>query len=213
MRGLVVAALVLLPVACGSSVDAADDPFPTVATITDATGTIVPALREDDDAVLVVGDSLTHGASLFGELDDRLERAGFDDVEVVAEDGRDVLWAIEEVEALDEVPSLVVLELGTNPGPSTAGFADDVDELVATLRSRGAVRIAWLTPVHGRDDRYDDKVAILEGTEGIDVVADWASIAQDDPRRLAADGLHPTEDGYADLARFLVVTAVELADS
>lgn len=210
MRCPAVAALLLLA-ACGGQVDAAD-PATTLGDATDATGTVVPALRDDDDAVLVVGDSLTNGAAIFGDLERRLARAGFDDVAVVAEDGRDVRWALAVVDGLDEVPPLVVVELGTNPGPDPSGFARGVRDLVSALRSRGAVRIAWLTPVHGRDDRYDDKVAILEGAEGIDEVADWASVVQDDPRRLAADGLHPTEDGYTDLARFLVRTAVQLAD-
>lgn len=200
MRGMA-AVLVLAATACGAQVDAADDSPPTT--------TIVAGIVADG-AVLVIGDSLTHGASLFGDLEQRLDRAGFDAVDVVAEDGRDVKWALGEVDELDEVPPVVVVELGTNPGPDTTGFADDVEELVTALRSRGAVRIAWLTPVHGRDDRYDDKVAIIEGTEGIDEVADWASIAHDDPARLAADGLHPTEEGYADLARFMTRTATAL---
>jgi hypothetical protein len=200
MRRLAVALLVA-SAACSSSVDAADSGSTTTSVAGVGAG-----------AVLVVGDSLTHGATSFGDLEGRLERAGFDDVDVVAEDGRDVPWAIGQVEDLRAVPTLVVVELGTNPGPDTGGFADDVSEMVTLLRSRGAVRIAWLTPVHGRDDRYDDKVAILEAAEGIDTVADWASIVRDDPSRLAADGLHPTEDGYNDLARFLTRTAVALAN-
>ena len=48
-------------------------------------------------------------------------------------------------------------------------------------------------------------------TPGIDEVADWATIVREDPRRLAADGIHPTREGYTDLAEFLVSTAASLA--
>ena len=54
-------------------------------------------------------------------------------------------------------------------------------------------------------------VDILRATPGLDVV-DWASVVHDDPRHLAADGLHPTEPGYATLAEFLTEAAVEAAN-
>jgi lysophospholipase L1-like esterase len=175
--------------------------------------TVRPVLDDAADTILVIGDSLVNGARLFGDLGDRLDAAGFDSLEVLAEDGEDTDWAVEEVEERTEVPEVVVIELGTNPDSDPDGFADSAARLVVALRQRGAERIAWLTPVHGRDDRYDDKVTILTETPGIDEVADWASLVRDDPRRLAADGLHPTQEGYTDLAEFLVSTAASLAAS
>ena len=179
--------------------------------VIDASPTIRPQLRGDDDDVLVLGDSLVNGARLFGDLGDRLDAAGFDTLEIVAEDGRDTAWGLEQVEGRPRVPELVVVELGTNPDADPSGFADTAAALVEALRARGAERIAWLTPVHGRDDRYEAKVQVLATTPGIDSVADWASVVRADPRRLAADGLHPTRDGYVELAGFLVDTAAELA--
>jgi lysophospholipase L1-like esterase len=174
--------------------------------------TVRPAPQAiDAGAVLVLGDSLTNGAQLFGDLGDRLEDAGFDDVAVLAQDGRDTDWGIRQVRRRESVPPVVVVELGTNPGPDTEGYKAAVATMVDELRSRGAEEIVWVTPVHGRDDRYDDKVAILRATPGI-AVADWASIARDDPRRLAADGLHPTRDGYATLAEFLTDEAIRAAN-
>lgn len=204
VAGLVALALLVgcTEVAPPSGVDV-DDP--------DSTTTIRPQLRDEDDRVLVLGDSLTVGADLFGDLERQLRRAGFDDVAIIAEEGRDTSWGIEQVEELETVPDLVVVELGTNPDDDSAGFAELVSSLVVALRTRGAERIAWLTPVHGSDDRYDDKVAIISSAAGIDLVADWATIVHDDPRRLAVDGLHPTEAGYGDLADFLVDTAADLA--
>ena len=173
--------------------------------------TVRPELAGTADTVLVMGDSLVNGARLFGDLGDRLDAAGFDTLEIVAEDGRDPAWGVEQIEDMAEVPEVVVIELGTNPDADPDGFAEVAASLVSALRARGAERIAWLTPVHGRDDRYDDKVAILASTPGLDQVADWASVVRDDPRRLAADGLHPTREGYSELADFLVDTAASLA--
>jgi lysophospholipase L1-like esterase len=167
--------------------------------------------RVDPAGVLVLGDSLTNGAQLFGDLGDRLADAGFDDVTVVAQDARDTEWGIRQVRRRESVPPVVVVELGTNPGPETDGYQAAVTTMVDELRRRGAEEILWVTPVHARDDRYDDKVDILRATPGLEVL-DWASAVHDDPRRLAADGLHPTEPGYGILAEFLTEAAVEAAN-
>lgn len=173
--------------------------------------TLRPEVRGDADSVLVIGDSLVHGADRFGDLADGLDAAGFETVEIVAEVGRDTRWGIEQVTGRDAVPEVVVVELGTNPGANPDGFAELASELVVALRERGAERIAWVTPVHARDDRYDEKSEILSTTPGIDLVADWGSRVRDDPRRLASDGLHPTEEGYVELAGFLVDSAASVA--
>jgi lysophospholipase L1-like esterase len=201
---------------CASSAEGASgegDERPSASGIEGDTDnpTVRPALDDDADSVLVLGDSLVNGARLFGDLGDRLDAAGFDSLEILAEDGEDTGWGIEEIEGRTEVPEVVVIELGTNPDADAEGFGDLAGRLVASLRERGAERIAWLTPVHGRDDRYEEKAAILHLVPGIDAVADWAALVRDDPRRLAVDGLHPTQDGYTDLAEFLVSTAASLA--
>lgn len=211
---LVVAALVAALVIAGCTTTAADDavPPPSITVpIGDGSDDGRLDVDTDADAVLVIGDSLTNGARRFGDLGRQLRQAGFDDVTVVAEDGRDITWALEEVEDRSTVAPTVVVEIGTNPSAASAGFADGVVALIDALRARGAERIAWLTPAHGRDDRYEEKAAILSITPGIDLVADWAALVRDDPRRLAADGLHPTEDGYGDLARFMVAAAIDVA--
>ena len=199
---LAVALVVLAAPGCGSAVGdraTADTTKPTGST---------PA-PVDRGPVLFLGDSLTDGAERFGDLTDRLEDAGFTAIDVVAEIGRDVDWGRAQVEDMATVADLVIVELGTNPSAEADGFAEDAVELVDALRARGARHIAWLTPVHGRDDRYEEKTTALRGIPGI-VVADWATRVKDDPRRLAADGLHPTEEGYVELAWFLVGTAIEL---
>jgi lysophospholipase L1-like esterase len=213
--------LAFLPSACGGDgasdrADRAGPPFERDAEQGDDPGTDTtqrrrPRLREEADSILVLGDSLTNGARLFGDLGDRLDASGFDELEIVAVDGVDTPWGLATIEERDAVPEIVIIELGTNPDADEAGFQAAAEALVSALRERGAERIAWLTPVHGRDDRYEDKVAVLESLDDLDLVADWASEVRRNPRRLAADGLHPSEAGYADLAAFMTETAVDLA--
>ena len=174
--------------------------------------TVRPRVQDvDTTGVLVVGDSLTNGANLYGGLPELLDDAGFDDVTVVAVDGRDTDWGIRQVRRRESVAPVVVVELGTNPGPQTDGYQEAVTTMVEELRLRGAEEIVWVTPVFGRDDRYAEKDAILRSTPGIDVV-DWATVVHADPDRLAVDGLHPTEQGYRTLAEFLTTAAVTAAN-
>jgi lysophospholipase L1-like esterase len=208
-----VAVVLLLVVAgCTASGDGAAGGT-TAVDVVGATdnATIRPELVGDADGILLLGDSLTVGADQFGHVEQQLRQTGFEEVAIVADEGRDTLWGIEQVAEMASVPGLVVVELGTNPDADPVGFEQQVSQLVADLRAKGAERIAWLTPAHGRDDRYDDKAAILAAAVGIDVLADWATIVHDDPRRFASDGFHPTEEGYGDLAAFLVDTAATLA--
>lgn len=203
-------ALALLLVACDDpTIDGAVDP--ATATTAEGSPTIRPELSGADDAVLVVGDSLTVGASSMGGLEDRLRAAGFDDIQVIAEEGRDAAWGLGEIEALEAVPATVVVELGTNRSANPEGFPEVVAEIVAALRARGAVHVAWITPVFATDDRYQEKVDVLEAADGIDLVGDWAEVVHDDPTIVSGDGLHPTEPGYGRLARFLADTAADVA--
>lgn len=181
-------------------------PEPTTTTVT-----VLPELLGAADRLLVVGDSLSLGAAGIGDLEGRLHRSGFDDVEIIAEQGRDPAWGLEQIEALDVVPSLVVVELGTNRSANPVGFAGEVDAITAALRERGAERIAWITPAFATDDRYQDKIDVLRAAAGIDVVAAWDAVVHGDPTLIGSDGLHPTEAGYATLARFLAETASDLA--
>ncbi|MGH9138419.1 MAG: SGNH/GDSL hydrolase family protein [Acidimicrobiales bacterium] len=173
-----------------------------------------PAAGPDRGAVMVIGDSLTVGAGAEGGLDERLRAHGFDPA-VVAVPGQDVSWGLDEVVARTSVPSLVIVELGTNPDANVAGFAEQVNALVAALRDHGAEHIAWLTPIHTVIRRYEDKIDVLEAAAaaGAIVVADWRAVVVDHPEWMSRDGIHYTTEGYEALARFLTATAVDLADT
>lgn len=203
--------------ACGSERDASAAPStsaaPTTSTSTSTTlAPEVPAAptEEAPGRVLVLGDSLAEGAAEVGGLEERLHDAGFEFVEVLAEAGEGVDWGIEQVQSRAIVPEVVVVALGTNPSGNADGFGVEVRTLLRDLRRRGAVHIAWLTPAHRDEDRYDEKIAILERIDDIDLLADWAARAEADPGVLLADGLHPSEEGYAELAEFLVATAIDV---
>lgn len=222
-RSLVAILAVALPAgaalgACGSEGDASASPPATTAAVTSPT---LPATTEvtvpvdttvaaEPRRVLVLGDSLVEGAAEVGGLSAGMHDAGFDFVEVLAEAGEDVTWGIEQIEARAIVPDVVIVALGTNPSGNADGFGADVRTLLRDLRRRGAEHIAWVTPAHRDEDRYAEKVAVLERVDGIDLLADWARRAAAEPEVLLADGLHPSEAGYAELAEFLVATAIDV---
>jgi hypothetical protein len=167
--------------------------------------------------VLFLGDSLTVGARLWGELEATADAAGWT-AEVVAEDGQDVRWGLEQVRIRDQVPDVVVVGLGTNPGPSPATFADDAASLVGELVSRGAGTIVWWppgdTPDAGRQARAAAlrRAAVATGTAGGGQlrVPDWPGELARHPDWLGDDAVHLTNEGYRGLSAFLVA---QLGDS
>jgi lysophospholipase L1-like esterase len=204
--------------ACGSEGDASASPPDTTVTASTSTSSAPeggggPDGPTDDPGprrVMVLGDSLAAGALEATDLVDQLHDAGFDLVEVLAEQGEGLEWGLEVIEARAAVPEVVVVELGTNPSGDPTGFGPQVRTLLRLLRARGAEHIAWLTPAHRDEDRYEEKIAILRRVGDIDLLADWAAEAEANPDELVADGLHPSSEGYAELAEFLVDTALEV---
>lgn len=153
--------------------------------------------------VLVLGDSLTVGAELWGGLEATLAQAGWR-AEIVADDGRAVDWGLEQVRERDRVPDVVVVGLGTNPGGSAETFADDAATLVAELRARGATTVVWWPPGDVSDeDRVARAAALRSAAGGSLVVPDWPTELAAHPDWLARDDIHLTEDGYRGLTAFL----------
>ncbi|MEO7557253.1 MAG: hypothetical protein ABIV94_11690 [Acidimicrobiales bacterium] len=200
---VVVLVIVAAPAADGPG-DGAESAMPTTPAPQAPTTTAGPR-RAHSGALLVVGDSLTVGADSKG-LTKLLKAAGWQPT-IEAEEGRSTKGAIDVVQRRVKVaPPLVLVELGTNPGSAIATFAPEVDNLVDLLRSRGAQRVVWVTPVHHDDDRYDDKVRVLEARAVADPefrVADWRRVAWANKEWFRADGLHYNDAGFAALAQFL----------
>jgi lysophospholipase L1-like esterase len=182
----------------GCAYEAAGDPAgPGPATLPRPT-------RAPGGAILALGDSLLVGAVEHGGLEETLARDGWR-LEVVAERGRTVPWALQQVEARRRpVPRTVLVVLGTNPGAGVAGFQDEVELFLEALRSRGARRILWIPPHREGDRRYREKVEILEGLAGEGLaVPDWGAVLDRHPEWVGGDGIHLTEEGYRALAAFI----------
>ncbi len=155
--------------------------------------------------VLLVGDSLLVGLMGHGNLNLKLEIDGWVP-ESIAEGGRTVPWAVDQIEPRLKVPRYVVVVLGSNPGFSSAGFADDVLRLREALEARGARRIVWIPPHHPDPERYAEKIAMLKEADRIDrmlVVPDWGSVLDANPQWISGDGLHLYDIGYEAMASFI----------
>lgn len=156
--------------------------------------------------VLAIGDSLMRGVENAGNLEAILAFDGWE-LETIAESGRSTRWAVDEIEARDErVPRYVIVVLGTNPGFSSAGFEQDVEDLRTILVERGARRILWIPPHHPDPERYAEKLEILANADRAErrmVVAPWGAVLDAHPEWVSSDGVHLFDDGYAVMAVFI----------
>jgi lysophospholipase L1-like esterase len=152
--------------------------------------------------LLVIGDSITVGARDIGLLPGLLELGGWN-AEIVAEVGVGTPWALQQVEPRVSVPRVVLIELGSNPGPGLDGFESEVHQLIDALVARGARRIIWIPP-EGRDPtRYADKDAAIARAAGSRlIVSTWPARLEQNPQWFG-DELHLTEEGYRALAEFI----------
>lgn len=153
--------------------------------------------------VLLIGDSIMVGARDFGGLDQKLRDAGWEP-EILAEVGRTVPWALEQIDLRTNVPARVVVGLGSNPGADLGSFPDEIDELVTMLRSKGAQHVEWIPPHHADPERYADKARSLIDAAGESMsILDWPGLLALHPEWFSDDGLHLTGEGYEQLATFI----------
>lgn len=153
--------------------------------------------------LLVLGDSLTVGARLYGDLGDTLAESGWSP-EIVAQDGEPVEFGLSWVRTLDSVPDVVVVGFGSNPGRTPELFPERVVELVGELTDRGADTIVWWAPPRaGEADRAQRAADLQAAAGGPLVVADWPAELAAHPEWVGPDGIHYTPAGYAALADFL----------
>jgi lysophospholipase L1-like esterase len=152
--------------------------------------------------LLVIGDSITVGARDIGLLPGLLDLGGWN-AEIVAEVGVGTPWALQQVEPRVSVPRVVLVELGSNPGPGLDDFESEVHQLIDALVARGARRIIWIPP-EGRDPtRYADKdAAIARAASSRLIVSTWPARLEQNPQWFG-DELHLTEEGYRALAEFM----------
>ena len=200
-RTAAVVALVLVLGSCVGDAQRIETPL-----VDDPATTSPQAARTPGGAVLAIGDSIMVGADDHGHLDAILALDGWE-LETVAERGRSTRWAVDEIEdRVERVPRYVVVVLGSNPGFSSDGFSDDVEELRTMLIERGARRILWIPPYSNDPLRYSEKLAVLADADRAErrmVVPPWGAVLDQHPEWLISDGIHLTEDGYTALAAFI----------
>ena len=168
-------------------------------------GTKKAAQKPHGGPLLAIGDSLLVGALNHGNLEADLAEDGWE-LEMIAENGRSVRWAVDQIQFRNDVPRYVVVVLGSNPGFSSDGFADDVEELRDELVSRGARRILWIPPHHPDPTRYQTKLEILADADRADgalTVPDWGAVLDANPDWVNSDGVHLSEEGYTAMAGFI----------
>jgi lysophospholipase L1-like esterase len=152
--------------------------------------------------LLVIGDSIAVGARDIGFLPGLLEINGWN-AEIVAEVGVGTPWALQQVESRASVPRVVLVELGSNPGPFLDDFENEVHQLIAALIARGARHIIWIPPEARDPTRYAEKDAVIaRAASNRLIVSTWPAKLEQNSQWFG-DELHLTEEGYRALAAFI----------
>jgi lysophospholipase L1-like esterase len=190
-------AMVLLSTGCGTLIHPTTQHASRPRSSPDAVAsplTIVP--------LLVLGDSITVGARDIGLLPGLLELSGWN-AEIVAEVGVGTPWALQQIEPRVAVPRVVLVELGSNPGPLLDGFESEVHQLIDALVARGARHIIWISPEARDPTRYAEKDAVIaRAASSRLIVSTWPAQLEQNPQWFG-DELHLTEEGYRALAQFV----------
>jgi len=175
----------------------------------------------DIDSVVMIGDSLTKGATAaLGEryellgLEHQIEAENAKRMAVSSRDnpsGASVAEFLAGSGAGDHADEVWVVALGTNDIGQYAGpdeIAAAVNEVLATVPAEAA--LVWVdTYIRGRSDQTDAVNTVIRDRverRGDSVVAPWTAFAEGDGV-LSGDGVHPTTDG-ADVFAFVVTDTV-----
>src|SRR5512135_3159354 len=138
-----------------------------------AAAAAVPGRSLAPEPLLLIGDSIMIGARDFGNLNGLLESSGWIP-EIIAEVGKGIPWALYQVDQRTTVPTNVVVELGTNPGPGVDGFQAEVQSLVDALTQRGAKKILWIPPEAIDPLKYADRADVIAQEAGSTLlVSSW----------------------------------------
>lgn len=186
-----------------------------------------PALRTDPpDRSLLISDSAWLGIHFYGTVD---AVQGFDHTLALAScrrrvvrsctnyDGFVPVTLLDVVEASGDDYSTLIVATGYNDGDQR--FADELDRILASARSRGYRRVVWLT-LRTEDVTYESPgdvgfAAAFERNNAVLadlassgrypelVVADWASYAGAHPEWFAPDGIHLRQLGTYAAADYL----------
>lgn len=143
-------------------------------------------------SVTTLGDSLNVGIEPY--LDEELDGWSIDHHN---QSGRRTHEGIAELRALGRnVAPVVVVSLGTNDfDSSSATFRQQVEELLELTGPRRCV--IWATIWFAGPHEFNDVLRDAAGRHRNLELADWASLVEERPELLAADGIHGSPEGYA----------------
>lgn len=169
------------------------------------------------DGVVMVGDSLTEGATV--ELESAIGDAGIALLRIDGATGRRItvgdetgppsgVTAIGDAVAAGLQPSVWVIALGTNDATLYPAdqHAATISELLQALPADGAA-VAWVN-VYLRDfpdeaAAFNEALALALDERPFALVCDWAAAAAKSGL-VAADGVHLTSEGSAAFATMIV---------
>lgn len=226
MTAFVAASVAVIALAAGfaplSVPDTAADPVPGALPDGWATGA---APTGDATIVAFYGDSYTRGTGSSGaasrwstmiaeergwaEFNPSEDGLGFVNNRGQRAPGDDL---VERIVDLDPEPDLVFVTMGLNDNFSMPGSADDIraaiDLDLARLRDELpdarmiVVEPFWYTDVRPDSvEQINEWVADAAADVGADHIAGASRWIEGHPEWMAPDGLHPNDDGYAEMAR------------
>lgn len=166
--------------------------------------------------IYIVGDSLTVGMRDKGDLNSKLQEKGWNASKIQATNGyniSDSLPKIDEDANVIEESDTILIALGTNP---EVNFEQKIPEIITKIKSRAPdAKIYWMN-VHVKNGAYIDpsflgneRVNGLIESKSDDLgytVLDWATEVTNnaDKYPYLEDGVHHTDSGYSERAKWLV---------
>ncbi len=122
---------------------------------------------------------------------------------------------------IDQDPDIVFVTMGLNDNFSYSVAADDIQEAIDRDLQRlktelPDARFIVVEPFWYTDERPESLAVIIDWVHDAadDIGADWVPGAshwiEGHPEWMAADGLHPNDDGYAEMARQMDAALSEL---
>lgn len=179
------------------------------------------------ESIVMIGDSITVGALPF--LEDKFEELGFDDVTIVAEEGKrssknlsdnpsgaDVAAFVSEGSDGEVGELLWIVALGTNDISAYSSVDDIVTEMETIVASiPDDAPLIWVdTYIEDRpQDTADVNAAIDQIVEDRSnaTIGRWAEIAPTDGV-LRSDGVHPNDDGARVFAALVTATVSDFLE-
>jgi lysophospholipase L1-like esterase len=112
----------------------------------------------------------------------------------------------------DPAPDIVIVTMGLNDAFSMPSAADEIeaaieDDFERLREELPAARLVVVEPFWHQDERHDSIEQISGWVEdaaahvGADHIAGASRWIEGHPEWMAADGIHPNDDGYAEIAR------------